>query len=410
MLKRFDTDGQPIVRDERRFTSKGQITKRYETPYGVADVARYVYQHSGGGATFCPLDHRAGIILSATPKFARMISAKYAEFGSSRVQEDMEVNHGRRFSRGYVANLAEAVAAIAESLKYQSIYRMPMLPSPTNMLVIAVDAIEIMAFRPKPAKVAIGSIGFCDERGRRQYTVYLADILEPENHTDAFNRDLGRFLTRLERELLRARKILVDGGPIVGISAGHPWSIEFLKGCTKIQFVDPDRIADLLSEAAAVYFDRDSSLEGLGEEPPSRAPQQGLKKKRWLEEVRLQLLSPNRLGSLTAELQGWVSKVGDDERGKKIAEVLEFLKREAAAGRMNYDDPLAAAVLANSGILRDFARVIFGDRIDYSRFKIGLSAARAILILRELTRTPDRWDEFWDRISGSDKDQRPRTT
>src|SRR6188768_3834619 len=73
-LKQFDTDGSPITVGTTRLTSKGQVEKDYQAPYGVATVARHVYQSNQGGATFCPLDRDARIVVSSTPRFAKILS------------------------------------------------------------------------------------------------------------------------------------------------------------------------------------------------------------------------------------------------------------------------------------------------------------------------------------------------
>jgi hypothetical protein len=88
-LRQFDTDGSPITVGSITLTSKGQIPKDYQTPYGMATLERHVYQSPQGGATYCPLDRDARIIVSSTPKFAKMVSSKYAEFGSARVRHDL---------------------------------------------------------------------------------------------------------------------------------------------------------------------------------------------------------------------------------------------------------------------------------------------------------------------------------
>src|SRR5690242_17321086 len=72
-LHQFDTDGSPIMVGAVKRTSKGQIPKDYQTPYGVATVARHVYQSPEGGKTYCPLDRDARIVVSSTPRFAKMI-------------------------------------------------------------------------------------------------------------------------------------------------------------------------------------------------------------------------------------------------------------------------------------------------------------------------------------------------
>src|SRR4051795_5565922 len=112
-LQQFDTDGAPITVGPVKLTSKGQVEKEYQTPYGVATVARHVSQSPQGGTTYCPLDRDARIVVSSTPRFAKMIAHKYAEFGSGRVLLDPEENHGRKVARSFVQNVADAVATVA---------------------------------------------------------------------------------------------------------------------------------------------------------------------------------------------------------------------------------------------------------------------------------------------------------
>ena len=50
-LKRFDTDGSPIVIGQTTLTSKGTGAKEYQSPYGARTVSRHVYQSSKGGKT-----------------------------------------------------------------------------------------------------------------------------------------------------------------------------------------------------------------------------------------------------------------------------------------------------------------------------------------------------------------------
>src|SRR3954470_7557686 len=55
-MRQFDTEGSPITGGPVKFTTKGQVEKDYQSPYGVAAVARHVYQGPQGGTTYCPLD------------------------------------------------------------------------------------------------------------------------------------------------------------------------------------------------------------------------------------------------------------------------------------------------------------------------------------------------------------------
>jgi hypothetical protein len=75
-LERFDTDGEPIVVGATRLTSKGRLSKLYQTPYGEVSVARHVYQSSRGGRTYCPMEQGARVFRTATPLFAKQAAFK----------------------------------------------------------------------------------------------------------------------------------------------------------------------------------------------------------------------------------------------------------------------------------------------------------------------------------------------
>ena len=124
-LRQFDTDGAPITIGSVKFTSKGPLPKEYQTPYGVATVARHVYQSPQGGKTYCPLDRDARIVTSSTPRFAKMIAHKYAEVGSGRVLIDLEENHGRKVARSFIQNVADAVATVALAKEESWNYALP---------------------------------------------------------------------------------------------------------------------------------------------------------------------------------------------------------------------------------------------------------------------------------------------
>src|SRR4051812_39723284 len=138
-LQQFDTDGSPITIGSAKFTSKGPLPKEYQTPYGVATVARHVYQSSQGGKTYCPLDRDARIVTSSTPRFAKMIAHKYAEFGSGRVLLDLEENHARKVARSFIQNVADAVATVALAKEESWNDTLPELEHPVTTIALGLD-------------------------------------------------------------------------------------------------------------------------------------------------------------------------------------------------------------------------------------------------------------------------------
>src|SRR4051812_3464822 len=131
-LRQFDTDGSPVQIGPARYTSKGQEPKGYQTPYGEAVLARHVYQTAQGGTTFCPLERDARIVLASTPRFAQMVSHKYAEMAGARVVADLEANHGRKTSLNVAQRLADAVGSVAQAKEESWHYATPELDQPVR--------------------------------------------------------------------------------------------------------------------------------------------------------------------------------------------------------------------------------------------------------------------------------------
>src|SRR3954466_7062986 len=195
-LRQFDTDGSPIAIGTARLTTKGQVEKDYQTPYGVATVARHVYQGTHGGPTYCSLDRDARIVVSSTPKFARTVAHKYAEFSSARLREDLEQNHGRSISRGLARDVAEAVAAVAQIKQEDWSYALPKLESPPAAVGIGLDGTCLLMGEDGWREAMVGTLAFFDADGDRQHTVYLAA-------TPEYGRE--EFPARMEQEIDRAK-------------------------------------------------------------------------------------------------------------------------------------------------------------------------------------------------------------
>ena len=141
VLGGFDAPGTPLLHAGRKWTSKGQVAKIYETPWGEVVLARHLYQHSGGGATLCPLEGRARIVGgTATPHLARSLAHKYANANARAVVRDLEENHARKLAPSYIAAVAEAVAeAAGEPVVERAAHAAQSPPAEVQSLVLGLD-------------------------------------------------------------------------------------------------------------------------------------------------------------------------------------------------------------------------------------------------------------------------------
>jgi hypothetical protein len=372
ILRRFDTDGSPITVGDTKLTSKGKLLKEYQTPYGVAPVERHVYQSSRGGKTYCPLDRNARIVVSSTPKFAKMVSHKYAEFGSARVIKDLAENHGRSVARCFVQGVADAVAAVAMAKEEDWEYSPPMPDGPTATITIGMDGTCLLMCEGGWRETMVGTIGLYDGEGQRQQTIYLAATPEYGKAT---------FLGRMEREIERVKSAHPQAR-YVGLADGAKGNWEFLGRHTEVQVIDYWHAAEYLSDAADVLFARQ-----LGAKKP------------WLESSCHRLKhEPGAARQLIKDLKRLAAEKGAGVSHPEIEAAITYFTNQSKAGRMDYPPLVESHIPIGSGVTEAACKVLVKQRLCGSGMRWKEPGAAAVLSVRSLSYTDDRWSQFWGKI------------
>ena len=209
-LKKFDTTGAPIQIGSIRMTSKGEELKRYETPYGAVNIPRHVYQTSKGGRTYCPLDERARIITSSTPRFAKIISHKYTQLSAREVSDDLQMNHGRSVSRSFLQDVVDVIGSIAQATEEDWMYEIPKQNESVATISVSLDGTCILMRGDGYREAMAGTVSLYNKGGERLHTIYLG--ASPEYGK-------AKFLERLERTIYHVRLQYPDA-KYVGIADG----------------------------------------------------------------------------------------------------------------------------------------------------------------------------------------------
>ena len=243
-LKNFDTDGSPIEMGVIKMTSKGQVLKEYNTPYGVVEVERHVYQTSSGGKTFCPLDKDARIIRLATPKLAKMISHKYSRNSVDEVTTDLGNNHGRILSREYIQIISETVGAFAQVKEESWNYSIPQLDTSTSTVSIGVDGITMFMKGEGYRQAMVGRLALYDAK----------DV----GATPEYGKE--KFLQRME---VAIKNIKADypQAKYVGIADGAKDNWTFLEKCTSIQITDFYHATEYITGVSEAIFTKRQEKE-----------------------------------------------------------------------------------------------------------------------------------------------------
>lgn len=373
LLKQFDTDGSAIVQESVKLTSKGLVSKQYQTPYGVVEVARHVYQTSKGGATFCPLDRDARIIVSSTPRFAKQISHKFSEMASTQVKKDLSENHNREVARSYLQNVAEAVGTIALLKEEDWEYSPASVDAKVKTISVGMDGTCLLLCEDGYRQAMVGTVAFYDKEGERIHTTYLA--APPEYGKEKFKR-------RLEEAIIRTRK-LYPKGHYLGIADGAKENWEFLKLHTDEQILDFWHVAEYLAKVAQAVFPGDK-----------------IKREEWLADRCHRLKHKRGMASgLLREMEAFKKQKLSDVGQAQLMAAISYFRNNHEEGRMNYGQHLEKKHAIGSGITEAACKVIVKQRLCESGMKWKNKGASIVLSLRTLVYSGTHWNQFWGKIN-----------
>jgi len=369
-LQQFDTDGTPIIHNGLRYTTKGQVSKIYQTPYGEIAIKRHVYQNSLGGATFCPLENDARIIVGSTPKFAKMVSSKYSETGATRVQIDLEENHGRYISRSFIQDISEAVSKTIQKKQDSWEFTIPVENQYVASIGISLDGTCMYLVGDGYRIAMVGSISLYNNDGERLYSNYTAS--EPEYGK-------ARFYDEFEKEILKIKK-LYPNAESVGIADGAKDNWTYLEKHTSYQILDYFHATEYLSLSSDMRF------------------KQKTEAKEWLGKACHKLKHEvSGAEELLTELKGFRKNKITDAKKEKIESAITYFENHKH--QMNYKEYQNKKFPIGSGVIEAACKVIIKQRLCNSGMKWKEAGAKAVLCLRCINKSDGRWTQLWDKIN-----------
>jgi len=371
ILKSFDTDGSPIMIGSSKWTSKGQEIKAYQTPYGEISIPRHVYQSSKGGKTYCPLEQNARIVVTSTPRFAKIVSNKYAHLPSTKVKADLAENHGRKVARSYLQNLSEAVGNISLAKQENWHYTTPKLNEPVKTISIGVDGTCMLLCKDGYREAMVGTISLYNRDGKRQHTIHIGATPEYGKVT---------FWQRMKTEIAEVKKTYPQA-IYVGIADGAKDNWSFLKQHTEKQTLDFYHATGYLNAVASAAF-----------------PRSKVKRQLWLDSKCQEL---KHVEGAADEILNEIKTFKPKKLSKVVKESLDssITYFENQKSEMNYAESLEENLPLGSGVTEAACKTVVKQRLCQSGMKWVEKGASIVLSLRTLVLTKGRWEQFWDKIN-----------
>lgn len=370
-LKRFDTDGSRIEIGGEKWFSKGPIAKIYQTPYGVLEIERQVYQRSRGGKTFCPMERDARIVVTSTPRFAKMVSHKFANGSSVQVKRDLAENHHREVARSYLQGVADAVGTVVQAKEESWHYATPKLDQPVKGVSIGVDGTCMLMCEGGYRETMAGTISLYGADAERLHTIYIGATPEYGKAT---------FFARMEREIAHVKSLYPEA-EYIGVADGAPENWGFLKTYVTSQVLDFYHAAEYLADASKAAFPRNEA-----------------EREQWLEAHCHDLKHKQGAASrILKEMRVLAAKgrMTEPIRAKLDRAITYFRNHKH---QMHYARYRRHGFPIGSGVTEAACKTLVKQRLCESGMQWVEKGASVVLSLRALVLTKERWQQFWGKV------------
>ena len=376
-LQRYDADGSPIEVNSKKLTSRTQSNKTYQTPFGEVNVKRHVYQSSSGGRIFVPLEQRARIINQATPRFAKILSNKYARMNAQECCSDMLENHGRKVTLSYLQNISQAVSAFAQAQEEPWSYDLPTDLGNIETIVMSMDGAMLLTREDGYREAMVASISLYDELGDRKHSIYFG--ASPEYGKSAFKNKFDQEARRI--------KSAYPSATYLGIADGAKDNWPILRKYVHHELIDFYHATEYLSKVSHAAYPQKTGK-------PNR--------KKWMDEY-CHILKHEQDGPLKIleELKRVKRKhrLSKEQRENTLSAISYFTNNHP---RMNYAKHLENSWPLGSGVTEAACKTLIKQRFGRSGMRWKETGIKTVLSLRELVLTSGRWSQLWNKITGGD--------
>jgi len=344
--------------------------KVYETPYGKIELTRHVYQSSQGGKTYCPLEIDGRIIGQSTPKFAKQISSKYGDLGSRKVQKDLAENYGRNVSRKFIQDLSEQVGQVIQKKEDSWTYSLPPAALKATVISIGLDGTTSYLVKDGYRETMSGTISFFDAEQTRVHTIYLAQTPEYGKAT---------FKQRFEQEIIKV-KAVCKKAHYTGLADGAPDNWSFLEPFINTATLDFWHGTEYLTPASKVAY------------------RLSYKQQQWFKDARHKLRHETGAAEkLLEEMKTLRDKRVRKSKREKLEQSITYFTNHQH--QMNYAECVENGLPIGSGITEAACKVIVKERLCCSGMMWKEPGAQAVLDIRCLTHTEQRWNQFWEFVN-----------
>lgn len=333
-------------------------------------MKRWVYQSSRGGKQYAPKDDQLGLIGCTTPRFAKMVSWKYAHMPSTSVCEDLAENHCRPVSRSHIQKVSYLVGDKLLELEPSMVYAHGVAPSLVKAISVGRDGAMVRLKDGSYREAMVGTLSLVGANREVLHTIYLGD--GPEYGKAGFEAMLDKEIADLKREFGHL--------PWVGLADGSAHNWKFLSQHVTTQIIDYWHAWQYIRPGLEILY-----------------PQEKKCKKqvtKWHDTLKEKEYSVYKLLNLFKK----------HRRLLKMRQVVNVTLEASItyltnhAEQMNYAHYLQEGYLIGSGVTESACKTLIKGRLGGCGMRWDQDNTRVMTLMRGLVLTANRWKQAWKQM------------
>lgn len=319
---------------------------------------------------YVPMDVESRLLQSATPRFAKILTNKYAQMSAEVVETDMRDNHGRQVSSHYVQQVFSAFGDVLRERELEWEYTLPDFgDQEVSHIGIGRDGTTTHILGVGFKETMAGTISFYNKAGNRLTTIYLG--CSPEKKKETFD---GLF----RREIEIVRKCFPHA-EYIGIADGAVDNWIFLTPLTETQIQDFFHVTEYIKKFAEATYKKAADVKSFQEKYRTILRDE--------ENGALQVLTVMKKEILK------IKEVHKVEQAQSAITYLENHKH-----KMDYVAYKKLGYPIGSGVTEAACKTLVKQRLSQSGMKWTKESVDDILLARALILSDGRWNQFWNKI------------
>lgn len=333
-------------------------------------MSRWVYQSSKGGKQYVPLDESVGMVGQNTPRFAKMVSWKYAHMPSERVTEDLAENHCRAVSRSHIQRVSYEVGEKLLELEPAMMYAHGVEPTLVKNISVGRDGAMVRLKDGSYREAMAGTISLIGVNREVLHTIYLGD--GPEYGKSDFEAMMSREIDNLKCEF--------GDLPWVGVADGSAHNWAFLSQYVDTQIID--------------YWHGWQYIQAGLEEVYPKEKKRKKQIDKWHQALKEKDNSVSKLLKLFKKHHRTL---------KKAQVVNDILQRSITyltnhQQQMNYAKYLKDGYLIGSGVTESACKTLIKGRLCGCGMRWEQENTTTMTLMRGVVLTSNRWQQAWQQM------------